>query len=216
MKRKHASMPGRESDRVPSRSSRTAPAARSGAQAALPNRPPSGGEIRQMGVGVAVKLVDHRHALEIMTGGVFVGHADAAVKLDCLLPDVAAGAADLHLGGGDRLAALDRVFLGRHDGGEHRHAARLLDRDQHIDASGAATPGTSRWRGRTACGFSGTPASGPASPASRRPPRRRARRWPHRSRARPGGRALSCIRSSAVTRTLSSVSSAARSPSCVG
>ncbi len=53
-------------------------------------------------------------------------------KLDRLLPDMAAGAADLHLGGGDRLAALDRVFLGGHHGGEHGHAARLFHRHQHI------------------------------------------------------------------------------------
>ena len=104
-------------------------------QATLPNRPPCAAKIAQMRVGIAVKLVDHRDALEVMPDGIFVGHADAAMQLDRLLPDMAAGAADLHLGGGDRLAALDRVFLGCHDGGEHRHAAGLLHRHQHIDGA---------------------------------------------------------------------------------
>ena len=54
------------------------------------------------------------------------------MQLDRLLPDMLAGAPDLHFGGGDRAPAFDRVFLRRHDRGEHRHAARLFQRDQHV------------------------------------------------------------------------------------
>ena len=57
------------------------------------------------------------------------------MELHRLLADQTAGPADLHLGGGDRRAALLVIGFGRHHGGEHRHAARLLERDEHVDGA---------------------------------------------------------------------------------
>ena len=59
-----------------------------------------------MMIGVAEHRVDHGDALEIVADLVLHGHADAAVELDRLLADEAAGAADLHLRRRYRLAPL--------------------------------------------------------------------------------------------------------------
>ena len=67
-----------------------------------------------------------------MPGLAFLGHADAAVQLDRLLPDEARALVDLHLGGGDRAAALGGVGLAAHHRCIEGHAARLLDGDQHV------------------------------------------------------------------------------------
>src|ERR1700746_305644 len=96
------------------------------------DQPTHAGELGEMVVGVAEQRVDDADAFEIVPDLVLHGHADAAVQLDRLLPDKPPGAADLHLGGGDRLAAFDHVGLVRHHRGEQAHAARLLKRDQHV------------------------------------------------------------------------------------
>ena len=85
-----------------------------------------------MVVGVAEGHVDHGQPLEVVADLGLHGHADAAMQLDRLLADELAGLADLHLGSGDRgRALLGAVEIGRH-GREHRHAAGLLDGDEHV------------------------------------------------------------------------------------
>src|ERR1041385_5039304 len=74
--------------------------------------PAHAGEHAEVMVGVAEQGVDHGDALEVVADLVLHGHADAAVQLDRALADDAAGAADLHLRGADRLAPLDAVLLG--------------------------------------------------------------------------------------------------------
>ena len=64
-----------------------------------------------MMIGVAKLRVDCRHAFEVMTDLGFHGHADAAVNLDRLLADEAAGAADLHFRRRNRLPPLAPVVL---------------------------------------------------------------------------------------------------------
>jgi hypothetical protein len=56
-------------------------------------------------VGVAEQGVDHGDALEVVADRKLHRHADAAVELDRLMADEAAGPADLDLRGRDRLAA---------------------------------------------------------------------------------------------------------------
>src|SRR5262249_21836548 len=68
------------------------------------DQPAHAGELGEMVVGVAEQRVDDADAFEIVPDLVLHGHADAAVQLDRLLADETPGAADLHLGGGDRLA----------------------------------------------------------------------------------------------------------------
>ena len=70
--------------------------------------PPGFRHKREVMVGVAEQHVDHGQALEVVADLVLHRHADAAVQLDRLLADEAAGAADLHLGGRDRLARARR------------------------------------------------------------------------------------------------------------
>src|ERR1700741_5007441 len=65
----------------------------------------------EMMIGVAERGVDGGDALEVVADLVLHGHADAAVQLDGALADDAAGATDLHLGGGDRLAPVARGGL---------------------------------------------------------------------------------------------------------
>src|SRR6266851_10164926 len=73
------------------------------------------GERSEMMVGVAEQTVDHGDALEVVANLVLHGHANAAMELDRALADDAARAADLDLGGGDRLAPLGRVpFIDHH------------------------------------------------------------------------------------------------------
>src|SRR5262245_59926175 len=90
------------------------------------DQPAHAGERREMVVSVAEHRIDHGDALEVVADLVLHGHADAAMQLDRALTDDTTGASDLHLGGGDRLAALRGVLLLRHHGGEHRHRARAL------------------------------------------------------------------------------------------
>src|SRR5262245_10100363 len=93
------------------------------------------GELGEMMIGVAEHGVDGRDALEIVPDLVLHCHTDAAVELDCLLTDEAPGPTDLHLGSGDSLASIDLITLVRHHGRQHAHAARLLERDQHVSGA---------------------------------------------------------------------------------
>src|SRR5258708_22400412 len=86
-------------------------------------------------IGVAEHRIDHADALEVMADLVLVGHADAAMKLDGLLADIAPGTAGLDLGGGDGAAALAFIRRLGHHGGEIFHAARLLQGDEHVDGA---------------------------------------------------------------------------------
>src|SRR4051812_11564543 len=90
------------------------------------------GEYSQMMIGVAERLVDHGGALEVVADLVLHGHADAAVQLDRAFADDLRGASDLNLGSGNGLPPFDGVRFLAHHGGEHRHRARLLQRDQHV------------------------------------------------------------------------------------
>src|SRR5262245_2333713 len=71
--------------------------------------PAHAGERAEMIVGIAEHRIDHRDALEVVADLVLHGHADTAMQLDRLLADEFSRAADLHLGGADRLAPLHRV-----------------------------------------------------------------------------------------------------------
>src|SRR6266851_4082126 len=93
------------------------------------------GDRGEVVVGVAEQRVDHGDALEVMADLVFVGHADAAMELDRLLADELARAAALHLGGGDNAAPLAGIRRLGHHRRQHRHAARLLERHQHVDGA---------------------------------------------------------------------------------
>src|SRR5882724_8590673 len=96
------------------------------------HQPARVGDAAEVVVGVAKAVFDHGQPLEVVPDLGFLGHADAAVKLDRLLADELAGLADLHLGGGHRSGAfLGAVEIGRH-GREHRHAAGLFERDEHV------------------------------------------------------------------------------------
>ena len=78
------------------------------------------GERREVVVGIAEHRIDHGGALEVVADLVLHGHADAAVQLDRLLADEFCRAPDLHLGGGDRLAAIAEPGLiheRKHPGG---------------------------------------------------------------------------------------------------
>src|ERR1017187_3343667 len=59
---------------------------------------PGAGEALGVVVDVAQCGVDHGEAFGVMAGGEFIAHAHAAVQLNRLLADGAAGAADLYLG----------------------------------------------------------------------------------------------------------------------
>ena len=76
--------------------------------------------------GVAEAMLDHHAAAEIVADRVFLGHADAAMQLDCVLRDKARGLADPDLDHRDVVGAFGGVRLVHHHRGEHRHAARLL------------------------------------------------------------------------------------------
>ena len=90
------------------------------------------GDAAEVVVGVAKGVFDHGQPLEVVADLGFLGHADAAVKLDRLLADEFQRLADLHLGGRDRGGALlGAVEIGRH-GREHRHAAGLFAGDEHV------------------------------------------------------------------------------------
>ena len=113
-------------------------------------------EPAQMRVGVAEQHVDHGHALEVVADLVFHRHADAAMQLDRLLADMLAGPADLHLGRGDRAAgARSGSSSAAITAANSRHAARLLERDQHVDGAVLQHLELADRRGRTACGSSG-------------------------------------------------------------
>src|SRR6266436_7601137 len=90
------------------------------------------GDAAEVVLGVAEGVLDHGEALEIVADLGFHGHADAAMKLDRLLADEFQRLADLHLRRGNSgRALLGVVEIGRH-GRKHRHAAGLLDRDEHV------------------------------------------------------------------------------------
>src|SRR2546430_12573731 len=96
------------------------------------HQPTRVGDAAEVVVGVAKGVFDHGQPLEVVADLGFLGHADAAVKLDRLLADELAGLADLHLGRGDRgRTFLGAVEIGRH-GREHRHAAGLFERHEHV------------------------------------------------------------------------------------
>ena len=58
--------------------------------------------------------------------------ATPAMQLHCVLADEAAGIPDLHFRCGDGASALAGIFLLHHHRGEHRHGARLFERDEHV------------------------------------------------------------------------------------
>ena len=66
------------------------------------HHPAAFGNAAQVVVGVAKGVFDHGQPLEVVADLGFLGHADAAVKLDRLLADELQRLADLHLGRGDR------------------------------------------------------------------------------------------------------------------
>ncbi len=106
------------------------------------NQPARIRDAAEVVVGVAKGVLDHGQPLEVVADLGFLGHADAAVELDRLLADELAGLADLHLGGGDRRGALfGALEIGRH-GREHRHAAGLFERHEHV--GGAVLQGLER------------------------------------------------------------------------
>src|SRR4051812_11642530 len=83
------------------------------------HQPAGVGDAAEVVVGVAKGVFDHGQPLEVVADLGFLGHADAAMKLDRLLADELQGFSDLHLGGGDRGGALlGAVEIGRH-GREH-------------------------------------------------------------------------------------------------
>src|SRR6185437_9313259 len=96
------------------------------------NQPAALRDAAQMIVGVAKGVLDHREPLEVVADLRLLRHADAAVELDRLLADELSGLADLHLGGGDRGGALLGVVEIASHGREHRHAAGLFERDEHV------------------------------------------------------------------------------------
>src|SRR5665213_1911641 len=61
------------------------------------DQPAAFGQNAEMVVGVTEHGIDHGDALEIVPDARFHGHADAAVDLDRLLADEAAGPSYLHL-----------------------------------------------------------------------------------------------------------------------
>ncbi len=67
-----------------------------------------------------------------MADGQLIGHAHAAVQLDGLLADIAAGSTDERLRRRYGLAALECVGLTDSGCGEIRRGTRLLDRDRHV------------------------------------------------------------------------------------
>src|SRR5579883_2813858 len=89
-------------------------------------------------------LVDHGQPLEVMPGDVLIRHADAAMELDRLLADEAAGFADLDLGGGDGAVGRERG----EGGWPSTSTARAPPPSRPCDAG---APGRSRSARRTAC-----------------------------------------------------------------
>src|SRR5665213_649535 len=87
---------------------------------------------RQVVIHRAELGLDQRRALEVMADRHFLGHAHAAVELDGVLADEAAGAADLDLGRRDRLGPVMRD-LGKLDVSHVGHRHRLLELHEHID-----------------------------------------------------------------------------------
>src|SRR3954465_9001810 len=90
------------------------------------------GDAAQVIIGIAEHVLDHGEPLEVVADLGLHGHADAAVQLNRLLTDEFSGLADLNLGGADGGRALLRVVEIAGHGGEHRHAARLLQRHEHV------------------------------------------------------------------------------------
>src|SRR5436189_2803874 len=93
-----------------------------------------GRKTREVMVGIAELLADHRQATERVRDLELLAHAHAAVQLDRLLADVAARIRDLDLRGGHGAPALARIG-GRIDlrSREARHRFRLLVADVHVD-----------------------------------------------------------------------------------
>ena len=97
--------------------------------------PAHAGERREVIVGVAEHAFDHRQALEVVADLVLHGHADAAVQLDRLLADKLAGAADLHLGRGDRLRRSAAFGSSAIIVANIAMVRACSERDQHVDGA---------------------------------------------------------------------------------
>src|SRR6188472_3596050 len=92
------------------------------------------GELAGELAAVAEQVVDRGEPGGQPADGVLSGHADAAVELDRLLPDVPSGLAHLELGAGCRLSLLLRrdVVVGQDHGGPADDAAGQLERGVHV------------------------------------------------------------------------------------
>src|SRR5437773_2658954 len=69
------------------------------------------GEARQVVGDVAEQVLDDHAAAEIMTDRIFLGHADPAMQLDCVLRDEFARLPDADLRHRDVVGALDGIGL---------------------------------------------------------------------------------------------------------
>src|SRR6516225_9303493 len=87
------------------------------------------GEPRQVVGGVTEHVFDDHNATEIMSDRVFLGHADAAMQLHCILCDKATRLADADLGHCNVVRSLGWIRLVDRHRCHHRHAPALLQGD---------------------------------------------------------------------------------------